>query len=142
MSNDSEYGRPVLISVIGILNILLGVFVLVLGALGVMNFSEFVQILDEALVQAEVSGITGADLCTILGAGGLVLGMIYLIVGVGFWFGWAFFWYMSLIFWVLSLIGCIIMITVSPLAGIIGAVIFAVLVYYLFRPAVKAHFKI
>ena len=142
MEGNSEYGRPVLISIIALLNILLGVIVLVLGVLGVLNFSEFVEILDEALVQSKVSGITGAELCTILGVGGVVLGTIYLVVGAGFWFGWALFWYLSLIFWVLSFLGCIIIITVSPIAGIIGAVIYGVLIYYLFRPAVKAHFKI
>ena len=142
MEGNSEYGRPVLISIIALLNILLGVTVLVLGVLGVLNFSEFVEILDEALVQSKVSGITGAELCTILGVGGVVLGIIYLVVGAGFWCGWALFWYLSLIFWVLSFLGCIIIITVSPIAGIIGAAIYGVLIYYLFRPAVKAHFKI
>jgi len=142
MGENSEYGRPVLISVIAILNLLIGVTMLILGILGVMNFTEFVDILDEAIHTAEVEGITGAQLCTILGFGGVIAGSIYIIIGIGFWCGWAFFWYLSLIFWVLSLVGCLLSITATIIGGVVGAIIFAVLIYYLFRPAVKAHFKI
>ena len=58
MEGNSEYGRPVLISIIALLNILLGVIVLVLGVLGVLRVLNILGVL-RVLGVLDILGVLG-----------------------------------------------------------------------------------
>jgi hypothetical protein len=119
--------RPLLISIIAILNLLAGIFLLIAGiviALGVVSMSE-----------GDIDiGLAGSA----LGAVVAFIGVISLLIGYGFWQGWKFIWYLSLILWIIEIIGGILMFPI----GLVWTIIYIILVWYLFRPNVKAFFGI
>jgi hypothetical protein len=118
--------RPLLVAIIAILTIIVGLLVLIAGA---------------ALFGTDLGDIGGLDLeglGNIFGAGFIIAGLIYLIIGIGLWQGWKIIWYIAVILYILSLI---ISILALP-AGIISIIITIIILWYLFRPNVKAFFKI
>ena len=115
--------RPLGVTIIGILWILSGFFVLVLGA------------------------ISGAVLTVILGAFGVaaggimvILGLVNLALGIGCFKGWPWVWTVGVILTALDLILGIGGLLFSGGVSIIGLIIAAVILYYLFQPNVKAWF--
>jgi len=119
--------RPLLISIIAVLNLLAGLFLLIVGiivALGVVSMSE--GDIDVGLAGTALGGLFA------------VLGIISLIIGYGFWQGWKFIWYLSLILWIIEIIGGILMFPI----GLVWTIVYIILVWYLFRPNVKAFFGI
>ena len=119
--------RPLLISIIAVLNLLAGLFLLIVGiivALGVVSMSE--GDIDVGLAGTALGGLFA------------VLGIISLIIGYGFWQGWKFIWYLSLILWIIEIIGGILMFPI----GLVWTIIYIILVWYLFRPNVKAFFGV
>jgi hypothetical protein len=71
----------------------------------------------------------------------LVLGIAFLVMAYGLWNGRGWAWTITLI---LSAIGIIVAIATTPTTGyvsaIISIIIHAVVIYYLYRPNVKAFF--
>lgn len=116
--------RPLLISIIGYIYLLMGLTMLFLGFAAIFGLSLTVPGL---LV---VGGPLGAAL--------LVSGLITAFIAYGFLNGWSIMWYLAVI---ISAIMALSSLIALP-AGIVTLVINAVILYYLFRPAVKRFFKI
>lgn len=82
-----------------------------------------------------VTIIGGVILLNVVGA---IPGIIVLVIGVGLWKGWKIFWYLGVIF---AIIDLIISIFAFPV-GIISLIISIIILWYLFRPNVKAFFGV
>ena len=74
----------------------------------------------------------------------IVVAIIAMLIGYGLLKGWKIMWYLGDIFGILGLIGGVIMlVTVAGfITGIISIIINLLILYYLFRPGVKAFFGI
>lgn len=122
--------RPILITIIGALFLIAAVIYIALGIAGILDMYDISDM--------------GADYNTIstsaVGLTALVIGIIYLIVGYGFIMGWKIMWYLAVIFTALGVIVSIPMVLV--LVGIVTLIIYALILYYLFRPGVKEFFGI
>ena len=119
--------RPLLITLIAILYFVFGVLLVLGGAailFGGMTLPKF-----------------GA-LTTAVGGVLLVVGLISIVIAGGFWNGWKAIWYLAVIFGIISLILDVVAIFFTGAASIIGMIIQALLLYYIFRPNVKEFFGV
>ena len=129
MANDKP--RPILITIIAILEFIAGIIALGIGILTVISGS---------IVGDEIA-VLGAYAGTIL----IVAGIIAIIIAGGFWNGWKIMWYLGLIFSVLYIIMSIAGMVMSGFQGIgLGAIVYiiinVIIIWYLFRPHVKEFF--
>jgi len=122
--------RPILITILGALFLIAAVVYIALGIAGILDLYDISDM--------------GADYNTIstsaVGLTELAIGIIYLIIGYGFIMGWKIMWYLAVIFTVLGVIVSIPLMIV--LIGIVTLIIYALILYYLFRPGVKEFFGV
>ena len=154
MTTNTE--RPAGITVIAILIIIGGIFLLI-GATSLLGLGALLSTTSEDIIQS--NGISSeetqlASLGTIpivLGVVMLILGIVYLIVSYGLLKGKAWAWIITIIVTIIGLIIQIISaiivgsITSSVLYGlashIVGIIISGAIIYYMFRPHVKAFYR-
>lgn len=116
--------RPLLISIIGYIYLLMGLTMLFVGMAAIFGLS-----------------ITVPGLLVVggpIGAGLLVTGLILFVIAYGFLNGWSIMWYLGVIISALMALSSLLALP----AGMVTLVINAVILYYLFRPGVKKFFKI
>jgi uncharacterized membrane protein HdeD (DUF308 family) len=70
----------------------------------------------------------------------LVLGIAYLVMAYGLWNGRGWAWTITLILSVIGIVVAIASIVTGNFSAIISIIIHAVVIYYLYRPNVKAFF--
>ena len=129
MARDAP--RPILITIIAILEFLIGLFLLIGGILliaGVVSAGD----IDPEL----------ADLGNVASIAMIVIGLINLVIAGGFWNGWSIMWYIGLIVNGIGLIVAIYGLITTGIGSAIPLVIYAVILFYLFRPGVKDFFGI
>ncbi len=119
----AEIARPLGVTIIGVLYIIIGLLAL-------------------------FGGIVGGSVLAIAGLGpiGLIIGFIFIIVGIidiiiaiGLFMakGWA--WLLAVIFAILNILASLIQ-AVASIWAIIGVIIPIIILWYLFQPNVKAFF--
>ena len=126
-----DVSRPILITIIAILEFLIGLFLLIGGILliaGVVSAGD----IDPEL----------ADLGNVASIAMIVIGLINLVIAGGFWNGWSIMWYIGLIVNGIGLIVAIYGLITTGIGSAIPLVIYAVILFYLFRPGVKDFFGI
>jgi len=146
----AEVDRPILISIVAILNIILGVVALVIGIFLVADIGGMTTELADKLwqmLQDEGQSIdfTKAELLSALkffGSIPIIAGLINILIGVGMWLGWRIMWYIGVIVNIVEFIFAVASIFFGNYTGIIGAIINGLILYYLFRPGVKAFFSV
>jgi uncharacterized membrane protein HdeD (DUF308 family) len=79
-------------------------------------------------------------LVVLIGIGFIILGIVYLAVAYGLWKGKKWAWTVTLIVSVISIIIGIASLATGNVGAIIQIIISAVIIYYLYRPNVKAYF--
>ncbi|MBO7352182.1 MAG: hypothetical protein J6U12_04635 [Candidatus Methanomethylophilaceae archaeon] len=129
MARDAP--RPILITIIAILEFLIGLLILVGGVLliaGVISAGD---------VDPEF-----ADLGNAASIAMIVIGLLNIIIAGGFWNGWSIMWYIGLIVNGIGLIVAIYGLITTGIGSAIPLVIYAVILFYLFRPGVKDFFGI
>jgi hypothetical protein len=125
--------RPILITIIAVLTIIVAVL-FILAGLGIAIGSEFLD--------------AGGDLADIInlgifaGLGLLILGLIMFVVGYGFLKGWTLFWYIGVIIYVFVVIFAIYTIIIGQPISVIELVIALIILFYLSRPKVREFFKV
>ena len=92
-----------------------------------------------------ISGIallsTGAILLVVgIGVVPILLGIASFVMAYGLWVGKGWAWTITLIISVISIISAIVSIAFGGYGAIINIIINAVIIYYLYRPNVKAYF--
>ena len=118
--------RPLLITIIAILYFILGILTVMAGAI--------ILVFGIATVAAVVPA-------TVLGGALIVLGLVPIVIAGGFWNGWKAIWYIAVIFGIIAIIVDVISLFANWTA-IIGVIIQALLLYYIFRPKVKEFFGV
>jgi hypothetical protein len=118
-----EMERPLGVTIIGILNILSGLFYLVGGlALGAIL----------AIAIPLLGGIIGALL--------VIIGIIYIILGIGCFKGWGWVWTLTVIFSILGILISLVSIVVGNFTSIVSIIIAAIILWYLFQEEPKKFF--
>ena len=147
--------RPTGVTIIAIL-IIIGGIVLLLGGLSLIGTGALLSLSSTETVQTDAGSIESAELAAlgmvplILGAILLILGIAYLVVSYGLLKGKGWAWIVTV---VVTIIGLIIQIISAIITGsvassvvaglgshIIGIIISGIIIYYMFRPHVKAYF--
>ena len=70
----------------------------------------------------------------------LALGIAYLVMAYGLWKGKGWAWTITLILSAIGIIVAVVSIATGNVGGIISIIINGVIIYYLYRPSVKAFF--
>jgi len=125
----SSEGRPTGISILAILEAIIGVYYLVTG------FAEFTSAIIRSLTLSSYPYETIHLIHSILGTMLIIVGLISILLAWGLWTGKGWARMVALVFAILGIIMDLI-----PPFHIIGLVIEAVIVYYLTRPNVKQFF--
>ena len=129
MARDAP--RPILITIIAILEFLIGLLILVGGVL-----------LIAGVISAGDIDPEFADLGNAASIAMIVIGLLNIIIAGGFWNGWSIMWYIGLIVNGIGLIVAIYGLITTGIGSAIPLVIYAVILFYLFRPGVKDFFGI
>ncbi len=138
--------RPTGVTILGVLAILGGLFLLVGGVVligvGTLAASQIATGVTNAGYSGLSSLSTGtiATIVTVLGAVLLILGLLYLAYGIGFFTGKGWAWTLGMIGTVLGIILNIVQIALGSFTSAGGLIIGLIIVYYLTRPHVKAYF--
>ncbi len=91
-------------------------------------------------IGALVAGIALVAIIPFLGAALIIIGLAYFVVAYGLWKGLKWAWLITLIVTVIAFISEIGSIIVGNVGAVIPVIINAIIIYYLFRPNVKAYF--
>jgi uncharacterized BrkB/YihY/UPF0761 family membrane protein len=148
--------RPDGITVIAILIVIGGIF-LITGGISLIGLGTFLSMTSEDIIQSNDISTDLTQLATlgmipsVIGAILLILGIAYLIVSYGLLKGKGWAWVITII---VTIIGLIIQIISAIIAGsitssvlyglvshIVGIFISGVIIYYMFRPNVKAFYR-
>ncbi|HKR74142.1 MAG TPA: hypothetical protein VJR94_08525 [Candidatus Nitrosocosmicus sp.] len=144
MNSDTNTSRPIGVTILAIL-IIIGGIALLIGGFGFIALGGIIS---------EISSNSSVDIASFtslpLGIGMVIIGIIYLAVSYGLLKGkgWA-----RIITIIVTIIGLIIQIISAVIAGlvsssisaiapnVIGIIISGVIIFYLYRPNVKAYFR-
>ena len=121
----AENARPLGVTIIGILWFLTGILWIVAGAAG------------GAMLAVIGFGAIGAAVGVVL----VIIGLVFLFLGIGCFKGWPWVWAVGVVLTIISLIINLLSIIASPASAIIGIIISIIILWYLFKPQVKAWFK-
>ncbi len=122
--------RPTGVTIVAILNILGGIFMFIFVALAVIG-SSVSPSLDE--------DVDGGFVLTVLGIL-IALGIVYFVVAYGLLKGGAWAWTAAVILSIISIILNVISIGTFSILTIVNIILDAIILYYLYRPHVKAYF--
>lgn len=140
--------RPILISIVSVLNIILGLVAVILGVLVLANVGGMItDLVDQAWQQIheQFPDLSKDDVINALKLAGfpaVVAGLINVLIGVGMWLGWRIMWYIGLVVNILELLFGLATLIFGNFSAIISVIINGLIIYYLFRPGVKAFFNI
>ena len=142
--------RPILISIVSILNLVLGLLAIIIGIVVIADIAGFTtelvnQLWDKIQEQGQSVDFTKDDLLNVVKIfGGMisVAGIINALIGVGMWLGWRIMWYIGLVVNILELIFAIGTLIFGNFSAIVSIIINGLIIYYLFRPGVKAFFNV
>lgn len=115
--------RPLGVTIIGILWILLGICVLLAGTVFGAVFTL-------------IAGVFGI----VLGAIVIIIGLITLVLGLGCFKGWSWVWILGVIITGLNLLMGLIGLIFTGGVSVISLLLSIIILYYLFQPSVKAWF--
>ena len=87
-----------------------------------------------------VGGIALVAIIPFLGAALIIIGLAYFGVAYGLWQGLKWAWIITLIVTVIAFISGLGSIIVGNVGAVIPVIINAIIIYYLFKPNVKAYF--
>lgn len=134
--------RPTGVTIIAILNIISGIIMLIAGialiAVGALLPSAFEQGMDSGMmgVPAGIAGAFG------IAMGGVViaLGIFSFIVAFGMLKGAGWAWMLTVVLSIISIALNAISLATANFGGVVSIILSAIVLYYLYRPHVKAYF--
>ncbi|MCH9657889.1 hypothetical protein K0U27_04185 [archaeon] len=125
----SSQTRPMGVTIIAVLEIISGIIAIAFGALFGALMGGIGMGVGSSMMGGEFAGIFG-----IVGGITAVLGVISFVMAWGLLKGKSWAWTITLILTIISLIFDV------PSMNVIGIIIDVIILYYLFRPHVKAYF--
>lgn len=132
--------RPLGISILAIIELLFGVISLVLGAILAAASGSIVSAAKSVGLGSIGAGALGTVIA-ILGGGLVIAGLIGILIGWGFWTGRGWARIVAIILTAIGVIGGLVALLLGIYTGIVGLVIDVLILWYLFRPSVKAYFS-
>lgn len=134
--------RPAGVTIIAILNIISGI-VMLLGGLGLAVASSILPTMTtldpNASGQMALAGLLGAGGAAIGGVM-IILGIISFIVAWGLLKGKGWAWTVTIILSLVSIVMGVISLVAGNFGSIVNIIIGGIVIYYLYRPHVKAYF--
>jgi hypothetical protein len=133
----SYKSRPILISLIAILEFLGGILMLLAGIVVVGGLVPMADLPPEFVSLGSAGGVAL-----------IIVGIIFLVIAGGFWNGWKIMWYLGMVFNGLALIVLIASIFTGGsivnnlMANIIPIVIEILILFYLTRTGVRQFFEV
>jgi hypothetical protein len=115
--------RPLGVTILGILWIIGGLLAL-LGGLGI----------------AAIGTILAGAIGLVIGIVFIIIGLVDLALGVGCFKAWPWVWTVGVIFSIISILIGLVSLVTSGFSAIVGIIIAAIILYYLFQPQVKTYF--
>lgn len=132
--------RPVLLSILAVLMILVGLICLAAGGL-VYTLSP--EAWADLVSQNPDLGQNTLDEMHQAGLIIMIMGVISLIVGIALFVGWSLAWYLAVLaLIVLIVMGAYSMFKTGPASGIVSVAVSIVIILYLFTPKVRDHFGV
>jgi hypothetical protein len=130
--------RPTGVTIIAILNIISGIIMLIGGVALVAIGSVLPGALEEGMsgMPAEMAGAFGVAMGGII----LALAIFSFVVAYGLWSGKGWAWTLTVVLSIISIALNAISLAGGNFGGVISIIISAVILYYLYRPHVKAYF--
>ena len=141
--------RPLGIAILAVLDIIGGILAFIGGIAmaavsAMVNDPDIRDMIRDAMISAGITDVEAiidilVTVLIVVGAILFIMGLVGIVVGWGFWAGKQWAWIIGVIFYivctVISVVGM-----VWSLTNVIGVIIGALILYYLFRPNVKAWF--
>jgi len=141
MSTTSK-SRPTGVTIIAVLNIISGIIMLI-GGFGLAAISSIFPTMTaidpNASGQMAFAGLLGAA-GVALGGILIILGIISFIVAWGLLKGKGWAWSLTMILSIISIIISIVSLAAGSFGSIVNIIISGIIIYYLYRPHVKAFF--
>ncbi len=142
--------RPLGVAILAVLNIICGIAATIGGIAlaAVSTIVDDVPEIEDAIRDAMTSAGTYdveaildivATVLIVLGTTILILGLFAIVVGWGFWTGKQWAWIVGVILEIVSIVISAVGMFWSP-SNVVSVIIGVVILYYLFRPNVKAWF--
>jgi lysylphosphatidylglycerol synthetase-like protein (DUF2156 family) len=123
---SEEIERPAIVTILAIINLILAFVMIVGGALLTVGLVALPEI--------------GIPFMAIMGGITLILAILYLILGIGFIKAWRVSWYLAIIVGVIDIV--LSLLSILSVVSIIPLAITIIILYFLFKPDVKAYFGI
>lgn len=116
---------------------LLAVLAIIIGIIGVFGS---VVIFALSAVAGSFLGAAIAGIGVIIGSFVMIFSLVWLLVGWGFASGKGWAWMLGMIYTVVSFVIAIGSLVFNPGGGVLGILIWGLMLYYLTRPGVKSYF--
>jgi hypothetical protein len=126
--------RPTGIAILAILGFIGGIIGLLGGAL-------FLEVGSSGILSSYGIGMF-SGLISLLGGIIIVIGLFAIFVSWGMWSGKSWAWYLAVVLYAIGLITGLVLLVVGALLGVVSLLIDLLLLWYMFRPHVKAYFGI
>jgi hypothetical protein len=128
----AEAERPLGIAILAVLNIIGGIF----GLFGGIAL---------AALSGTVSGLPGLGAISsgwlvAVGIFAIIIGILPVAVGWGFWKGSEWAWTLGVVLYIIGIIYGVVWLVQGNVSSLVSVIIGGLIVYYLFRPNVKAWF--
>lgn len=135
--------RPLGVSIIAILNVISGIIMLI-GGVGLAAVGSALPTMTtvnpNAGGQMALVGLLGGGAAAAAGAVLIVLGIVSFIVAWGLFKGKGWAWTVTIILSAISVIMGIVSLVGGNFGAVVNIIIAGVVIYYLYRPHVKAYF--
>jgi uncharacterized membrane protein (DUF2068 family) len=142
--------RPTGVTIIAILNIIGGIIMLFVG-LGMVALGALIPMLPPSAFQQPQNMVPGADVSAIpanlLGGGAaavggvmIALGIVSFVVAYGLLKGRSWAWTLTIVLSIISIVLNALSLAAGNVAAIVSIIISGIILYYMYRPHVKAYF--
>lgn len=149
MEEKAKADRPLGIAILAVLDIICGIAALIGGIVlaavsTIVDEPEIEDAIRDAMTSAGVTNVEAvldilATVLIVLGVFICIMGLVAIVVGWGFWTGKQWAWILGVILFIISIAASAVGMVWAP-TNVIGVIIDALILYYLFRPNVKAWF--
>jgi uncharacterized membrane protein len=150
--SSSLKSRPTGVTIIAVLNIIGGVIMLLIG-IGLAVAGAIIPFVPQSEFQQQQQNLTAGDIYlsqippSLVGGGLLAIGGILIAIGIlsfvvsyGLLKGRTWAWTLTVVLSIISIVLNVISIAAGNIAGLVSVIISGIILYYLFRPHVKAYF--
>jgi hypothetical protein len=149
VEEKAKADRPLGIAILAVLDIICGIAALIGGIVlaavsTIVDEPEIEDAIRDAMTSAGVTNVEAvldilATVLIVLGVFICIMGLVAIVVGWGFWTGKQWAWILGVILFIISIAASAVGMVWAP-TNVIGVIIDALILYYLFRPNVKAWF--